>query len=409
MEPFDHPVQRPRVRVPQEVLVLLVGDVGPRELVVHPVVDHPGRRIETEEVVHRGRELEGALVAVPAHRRHPARVDHPGSEHAGRLLSERARADRVGSRRVADVGARGRAGQGPDRRDHAAVVLEVVVAVGDVVLARVDVLGGDVDAAVGALHVAPGRHAVELPAVGEAAPRRIDLREVLVVAPVARLDEREDARAVGTRLRAEDPCRRAALVAVLREVGLRVRPDVVVVVALVEGGDEPERVVEQVDDVRERVAEESRDADRDVDPRVAQLLQRDGVESDDATRHLVPAGPDADQGEDLGDVVAGRPHRRGPPDREAHGARPLPRVGAMPREKAVRHRLPGLPREPRRDRLGVDRVEVAARGQDVDQPAQRGPRRAGRDVAAVERVQDRVHLARRAEQARDDLVAREGQ
>ena len=69
----------------------------------------------------------------------------------------------------------------------------------------------------------------------------------------------------------------------LGEVGPRVRPDVVQLVGLVELADEAYGVVEQGDDVRERVAEEAGDPDRDVDSWTAELLQRQRFETDDAT------------------------------------------------------------------------------------------------------------------------------
>src|SRR5690606_23977749 len=131
------------------------------------------------------------------------------------------------------------AGQRPHGRDHAAVVLEVVVGVGDVVLAGVDVLGGDRDPPVGVLHVGAGGDAVEVAAVGVAAPHRVHLGEVGVVAPVAAVDERQQPRPVRARRRPEHAQRGAALVAVLARVGLDVGADVVGVVGFVQAGDEP--------------------------------------------------------------------------------------------------------------------------------------------------------------------------
>ena len=80
--------------------------------------------------------------------------------------------------------------------------------------------------------------------------------------------------AVRPGLGAEDPGRRPALVAVLGEVGLGVGADEVLVERLVEPGDQPDRVVEHRDHVREGVAEEAGDPHGDVDPRPAELLER---------------------------------------------------------------------------------------------------------------------------------------
>src|SRR5947209_3056602 len=121
-----------------------------------------------------------------AHGGDPARVHDPGPEHAAGLFGQGAGLRRVGDGRVADVGGGVAAGQGADHGDHAAVVLEVVVGVGDVVLAGVDVLGRHRDPAEGTFHVRPGVHAVESAAVGVAAPDRVDLGQVGVIAPVPR-------------------------------------------------------------------------------------------------------------------------------------------------------------------------------------------------------------------------------
>src|SRR5213076_3579524 len=86
------------------------------------------------------------------------------------LLGQRAGPHVGGPVRVTDDGGRVTAGEGADHGDHAAVVLEVVVGVGDVVFAGVDVLGGHGDAAVDAFEVGAGGAAVQLTAVGVAAP-----------------------------------------------------------------------------------------------------------------------------------------------------------------------------------------------------------------------------------------------
>src|SRR5690606_5931889 len=118
---FRDAVQGPRVGLLEELPVGGVQDVGLGELVVHPV-----------------------------------------GEGAG--------ADRLGAGGVADVRLGGGAAERADGGDHAAVVLEVVVGVGDVVFAGVGVLGGDGDPPVRRLHVVPGGPAVEFAAVGVAAP-----------------------------------------------------------------------------------------------------------------------------------------------------------------------------------------------------------------------------------------------
>src|SRR5690606_19680204 len=124
---------------------------------------------------------EGALVAVAAHRGDPARVDHPRPEHPGGLLGQGAGSDGIRRRRVPHVGFRVGTGERPHGGDHAAVVDEVVVGVGDVVFAGVDVLGRHLDPAVVGAHVLRGRTAVQATPVGESAPGGVDLGQILVV------------------------------------------------------------------------------------------------------------------------------------------------------------------------------------------------------------------------------------
>ena len=82
-------------------------------------------------------------------------------------------------------------------------------------------------------------------------------------------------------------------------------------------------------------------------------------------------------------------------------------VGAVAVDQRIGHRLAGVVGQPGRHRLRVDGVEVPAGGQHVDQPAQRRTRRAGRDEAAVQRVQHRGQLVAGAGQPRHDLVGGE--
>jgi hypothetical protein len=124
------------------------------------------------------------------------------------------------------------------------------------VLAGVLVLRRHRDPAERLLHVHPGLPPVEAAAVRVAAPYGVDLGEIGIAAPVAGVDQRQQPGPVRARLRAEDPRGRAAAVPVLRGVLLDVGAQVVPLGGLVEVRDGPDRVVEQRDHVRERVAEE---------------------------------------------------------------------------------------------------------------------------------------------------------
>ena len=134
----------------------------------------------------------------------PARVDHAGAHDAGRLLGERAHLGRAGSAESPNHAFGSRAGERADGGDHAAVVLQVVVGVEDVVLAVVLVLDGHVDGGEAAAHGVLVGDAVAVAAVGEAGPGDVDRGEVVVGAPVALLEQRQDAHAVGARRRAVD-------------------------------------------------------------------------------------------------------------------------------------------------------------------------------------------------------------
>src|SRR5262249_36608722 len=98
--------------------------------------------------------------------------------------------------------------------------------------------------------------AVQAVTVGVAAPDRVNLGEVGVGAPVAGVDQRQQARAVRSGLGAEDPGGGAAPVAVRDGVGGGGRADVVVGGGFVELCDSSYRIVDEGDDVRERVTEE---------------------------------------------------------------------------------------------------------------------------------------------------------
>jgi hypothetical protein len=104
--------------------------------------------------------------------------------------------DSVGTGVIADIGGGRLPGQRPHGGHHPAVVLEVVVRVGDVVLTGVGVFGGDGDAPVLAVHVVGGLPAVQAPPIRKSAPRRVDLRQVGIVTPVTAVDQLQQPGAV---------------------------------------------------------------------------------------------------------------------------------------------------------------------------------------------------------------------
>ena len=103
-----------------------------------------------------------------------------------------------------------------------------------------------------------------------------------------------------------------------------------------------------------------------------------GMTSRPVTRwlSLVPHGPDAEQGQRLGDVVARRcAWRPCPTARARRCVGTVPGLGDVALDEPVGQRPADLPRQRRRDRLRVDRVEVAAGRQHVGAaPARRAAR-----------------------------------
>ena len=202
-------------------------------------------------------------------------------------------------------------GEGADGGDHAAVILEVVVAVEDVVLAVVLVLDRHVDGGEPPAHRV-GRRRRREPRGRRRSPTRRG---------------RPSARSSSVR---HEPCSRTGRMPEPYPpgggpedagVGVARGPHRVVGSALVEAGDQADGVVEEGDQVGEGVAEEAGDAQRDVDAGPAELRERDGLEADDPPGLRLPDGPDAEQGEGLGHVVALRAHGRGTPQHQPDGAR----------------------------------------------------------------------------------------
>ena len=220
--------------------------------------------------------------------------------------------------------------------DHPAVLGEVVARVEDVVLAVVDVLDRDVDAREVLAHRVARLHAVQPAAVGVAAPGLVDGGEVGVVVPVAGLEQRAAPRRRCPAWRRRCAWSRAATPRPRRarpragRVGQRVLAHVVALGRLVEPGDQRHRVVEQRHQVREGVAEEARDAHGDVDPRPAELLQRDRLEPDHPPRLGVPRR-------------AARRAARGSRRRRRRGcaSRPCPTPRSRPSRDARRRRRGG--------------------------------------------------------------------
>src|SRR5580658_9853176 len=122
---------------------------------------------------------------------------------------------------------------------------------------------------------------------------KISLRQLRPLLPVAFGDAPPEADAVGARRRTEYPRK-------LHAFDPRER---IVVSALLEPGDGADGGGEERNLARKDVAEQTRDAQRHIDPRPAQHRDRQNLKSADAARRGVPGRAAADQRESLREIV----------------------------------------------------------------------------------------------------------
>ena len=148
---------------------------------------------------------------------------------------------------------------------------------------------------------------------------------------------------------------------------------------------ERERFVEEANQVREGVAEETADAHDDVDPRATEFGEGNDFDARKATAFALPDGTDAKEREDLGDVVPLGSHGAGAPDVDTDRFRIFFRFGnEAPFDDFAGQFLADSPGSLGRECARIDRVEVATRGEDVGHSARGGTAGASGDVAAVE-------------------------
>ena len=150
------------------------------------------------------------------------------------------------------------------------MILHIVVAVEDIMLPVVLVLGGDDNLAEPQAELLPGVDAEILPGVGVAAPGGVNLGQVLHRFPVTLVQHRQNARSVGARLAAENPVQGPGRATAGRiVVGWRIDvcgpafpvlvkmlQDVVFFRGLVQRGHAFDGLVQQVNQVGEGIAEE---------------------------------------------------------------------------------------------------------------------------------------------------------
>ncbi len=206
--------------------------------------------------------------------------------------------------------------------------LKIIVAVKDVVFAVVLVVQGHLHSLQALAKNRAGIHPLLVPGIRIAAPVDVGLGQVGIVLPVALVDQGQQAGAVTSRLGAKNAVARLLLglgvVPFAGSAGERVCQVGQVMGAheilchrLLLGNGQLDRFVQKLDEVRKGIAEETADADEDVDARPAQLRRRDRLDANDAAILLLPDRPDAEQGQNLGHIVSPGAHRAGAPDADA--------------------------------------------------------------------------------------------
>ena len=146
---------------------------------------------------------------MPLHRLHPLRVHHAGAENAAGFVCQIAHARPARVARVAEVGGGIASGKGPHRCHHAAVILQVVVAVENIVLTVVLILHRNGHRRKARFKGLRGFQAIRLTGIGIPTPGHVDLGQILVTPPVALVEQGQNTGAVRARLGAEDPVQAA--------------------------------------------------------------------------------------------------------------------------------------------------------------------------------------------------------
>ena len=230
-------------------------------------------------------------------------------------------------------------------------------------------------------------------AVGEALAPGVGLGQLVLVAPAAVVDHVIDVGAVGALGVAEDPQRRRLEIAtVLGLIAQRVLAHEIALDGFVGGGGEERGLGQQLDLQRQEIAEDSRQRDDHVDPRMIELVERDQCRAGEAAV-AVEAGSGADQGQRLGDrptlalEVVGAPQDQS--DRFGEGIA----IGHVPRQQPGRLARPIPDGEGTGNSERIEAVQVSAGRQD---------RRRAKQVAARRRADETT--VQRAEDGRDLVV-----
>ncbi len=315
-------------------------------------------------------------------------------------MTQRARQRRLGSRGIDVSDARRHPAQGLDRRRQAAHELVIVVGIQDVVLAIVLRLRHQVGGGQPRTEIVACSRAVEAAAVGERAPREIDIGNVSPIAPAALVDQRLQAGTIGARLGAEHAIARLPLRCLRGSPRclqcLRSRTDIgrnrVGVVGLVELRDCAHRAVDQIHLGGKRIAKQPGDAEGHIDPRPLQFRQRDHRKAGDTTGGIIPHRTRPDQRQRLRHVIAAGAHVGGAPGRQRD--RPRPFTGLLPvaLDQALGGQPADAPGRGTRHSAHVHGEEIPSGRQHIRPPARRRAGRPGLDETPVEAAQKGVDL-----------------
>mmetsp|Transcript_24668 Transcript_24668/g.97882 ORF Transcript_24668/g.97882 Transcript_24668/m.97882 type:complete len:360 (+) Transcript_24668:492-1571(+) len=248
-------------------------------------------------------------------------------------------------------------------------------------------------------------------AVGHGVAPRPRLAELGVVVPLGLGDHRIHGRAVVAGRVREEP-RLGRIVALVAITVLEdVLADEVHLGRLVGVGALAEEVVQQEDDVVEGVAEDTGKRGEDVDARPSELVERDEIESHDAAARAVAHGPSTRQRDCDRDRFAARLDGVEPPqtDGDRLGVSLWVDRSLVLADDGVGDRQASSPRRLGRHPVRIQRVGVAARGEDVDAVAQNVAAEPRRHEAALEAAHEVGELvgATRPEPRREEPRAGE--
>ena len=270
--------------------------------------------------------------------------------------------------------------------------LQVIVAVEDVMLAVVLVVQRDLHTDEPPSKQVAGVDALLVGRVRIAAPVNVRFRQVGGAIPVLLVDQRQDPRTVALRLGTEDAVRSLPLEVERTGLGacgrFHVRQEMlareILAGRLVQLHDQPGGLVQECDQVGKGVAEETADAHDDIDPRPAKLLEWDHLDAGDPPAFFLPARPNAQERQHLGYIIPVGPHGARAPDADAHRFRKRSGFGDVALQHFAGQLLPDPPCGHRRERAGIDRVEITPGRQDVRHAARWCPARSRRYVTAVQ-------------------------